>query len=259
MPVYNEERTLSRAIEAVLTQSYPLEVELCVVDDGSTDSSAAIIDQLDDPRVRVKRHPRNLGKGAALLTAAAMATGTHMVPLDADLEYSAEDLPRMLAPIMAGRCDIVFGTRLFGVNTRYQSYQQAMGNRALTLATNVLFNAYLADVHTCLKMMPLPLFRALGLRETRFGLDAELTAKILALGMRPFEVSVSYYARSAADGKKINWRDGITCLRVIVRVRRAGRLANAQTDGSFAGSPLVEIAEMQDAMLEPEAAFAPAQ
>lgn len=236
VPVYNEERTLRRAMECLLEQRYPVDVELCVVDDGSTDGTREILDQTLDPRVRVRRHARNLGKGAALMTAGAMATGTHMVPFDADLEYSAEDLPRMLAPIIDGRCEVVFGTRLFGINTRYQSMQHALGNRALTLTTNVLFNAYLSDVHTCLKMMPLPLFRSLDLREARFGLDAELTARILQLGIRPFEVSVSYYSRSVADGKKITWRDGVSCLRVLARVRRTQAVTATSHTPESAGS-----------------------
>src|SRR5262249_47511933 len=119
-----------------------------------------------------------------------------------------------------GRCEVVFGTRLFGSNTRYQSYKHAIGNRALTLVTNVLFNAYLSDVHTCLKMMPLSVFRSLDLSESRFGLDAEITARILQRGIRPFEVLVSYYSRSPSDGKKLTWRDGVICLRVLARVRR---------------------------------------
>ncbi len=236
VPAYNEERTLKRAVEDLLAQSYPVDIEVCAVDDGSTDGTSEILERTHDPRMRVKRHSRNLGKGAALMTAGAMATGTHMVPFDADLEYSAEDLPRMLAPILAGRCEVVFGTRLFGINTRYQSLQHALGNRALTLATNVLFNAYLSDVHTCLKMMPLSLFRGLDLRETRFGLDAEMTARILQLGIRPFEVSVSYYSRSVADGKKITWRDGVSCLGVLSRVRRARTVRPVSTPPTPDGS-----------------------
>jgi glycosyltransferase involved in cell wall biosynthesis len=220
MPVYNEERTLSAAVDGVLARDYPVEVELCVIDDGSTDGTPEILESIRDSRLMVHRHPRNLGKGAAVTSAAAAATGTYMVPFDADLEYSATDLPRMLAPIMTGRCDVVFGTRMFGVNTSYQSFHQAMGNRALTLAANVLFNTFLSDIHSCLKMMPLSLFRALNLRERGFGLDAELAARILQLGIRPFEVPVSYRSRSFADGKKITWRDGLHCLGVLARVRR---------------------------------------
>jgi glycosyltransferase involved in cell wall biosynthesis len=220
MPVYNEERTLRAAIDDVLIQEYPAEFELRVIDDGSTDATVEILDSIRDPRMHVDHHPRNLGKGAAVMTGAATATGTHMVPFDGDLEYSAADLPRMLAPIIAGRCDVVFGTRMFGMNTSYQSLYQALGNRALTTAANLLFNTYLTDIHTCLKMIPLALFRALELREARFGLDAELAARILQLGIRPFEVPVSYHGRSFAEGKKITWLDGLHCLGVLARVRR---------------------------------------
>jgi glycosyltransferase involved in cell wall biosynthesis len=237
MPVYNEERTLRRAVEEVLTQQYPVDIELCVIEDGSTDSTRRLLDKLHDPRMIVHRHPRNLGKGAALLSAALLARGSHIVPFDADLEYSAADLPRMLAPILEGRCDVVFGTRMFGMNTSYQSYSQAAGNRALTRATNLLFNCYLSDVHTCLKMMPLHLFLSLDLRERRFGLDAELAARILQRGIRPFEVPVSYYSRSVADGKKITWRDGLRCLRVLGRVRREH--PRSRTSDVQAAEPLI--------------------
>ena len=219
MPVYNEERTLRQAIEAVLAQTYPVEIELCVVDDGSTDASAKILQQIHDPRMRVRHHFRNAGKGDAMITARTMATGTHVVAFDADLEYSAEDLPRMLAHILAGRCEVVFGTRLFVTHTRHQSYKHIIGDRALTLATNLLFNGHLRDVHTCLKMMPLSLFRSLDLREPRFGVDAEIAARILQRGIRPFEIPVSYDSRTAVDGRKLTWRDGLICLGVLMRVR----------------------------------------
>jgi dolichol-phosphate hexosyltransferase len=223
MPAYNEERTLAHAIETVLATEFPCDVELIVVDDGSSDATPEILAAIDDPRARVYRHPRNMGKGAALLTAASLATGTHIVPFDADLEYAPSDLCRMLEPVLAGRCDVVYGARLFGVNTVYQSYTHAMGNRALTLAANMLFDSYLSDMHTCLKMMPLQVFRELDLREAGFGLDTEMTAKLLKCGVRPFEVPISYHSRSVAEGKKIGWQDGVECLQVLSRVRFRSR------------------------------------
>jgi glycosyltransferase involved in cell wall biosynthesis len=219
MPAYNEERTLNEAIAAVLGARYPCEIELIVVDDGSHDATGEHLREIDDPRVTVFHHPRNMGKGAALLTAAGIASGTHMVPFDADLEYAPEDISRMLEPVLAGRCDVVYGSRLFGVNTRYQSYRHAVGNRALTTLANVLFDSYLSDLHTCLKLIPLDLFRSLDLRETGFGLDTEITAKILKRGIRPFEVPVSYHSRSVDAGKKITYRDGFECLQVLTRIR----------------------------------------
>jgi glycosyltransferase involved in cell wall biosynthesis len=204
------------------------------VNDGSSDGTAAILDAIDDPRAIVQHHPRNLGKGAALLTGAAVATGTHIVPFDADLEYSPDDLPPLLEPVLRGRCDIVFGTRLFGANTMYLSYRHAMGNRALTFAANVMYDAYLSDIHTCLKLMPLQLFRLMDLSENGFGLDTEMTAKIIQLGLRPFEIPVTYHSRSFAHGKKLSWRHGIECLWVLARVRFARSRRPVLRDAVFA-------------------------
>jgi hypothetical protein len=222
MPAYNEERTIAQAVADVLRTVYPCGFELIVIDDGSSDDTWHILEGLQSPALVLIRHPRNLGKGAALRSGAAIATGTHLVPFDADLEYEAADLVALVGPVMKQRCDVVYGTRLFGTNTRYQSYRQAMGNRMLTLAANVLFDACLSDMHTCLKVLPVALFRHLELTEDGFGLDTEITAKMLELGIRPFEIPVSYYSRSVAQGKKITWHDGIECLEVLARVR-AGR------------------------------------
>jgi dolichol-phosphate hexosyltransferase len=229
MAAYNEERTVGQAVNAVLSTSFPCEIELIVVDDGSTDATPEILAAREShPRVRVLSHSCNRGKGAALMTAASAAAGTHIVPFDADLEYVPEDLVKLVTPVLEGRADVVYGIRLFGVNTVYQSYRSAIGNRALTLAANVLFDSYVSDIHTCLKLLPLELFTALDLCEHGFGLDTEITAKLLQLGLRPFEVPVSYHSRSYLDGKKITWRDGVECLGILVRVRlrrpRTGRL-----------------------------------
>lgn len=219
MAAYNEERTITAAIDSVVGHEYPCEMELIVVDDGSSDRTPLLLSRHAHPAVITYRHPRNLGKGAALLTAGRLATGTHILPFDADLEYSPDDIPRLLEPVLQGRCDVVYGARLFGQNTVYQSYRYALGNELMTLVANVLYDAHLADLHTCLKLIPLSLFRSLPLHARGFGLDTEITACLLRLGIRPFEVPVSYYSRSHAEGKKISWQDAIDCFRILGRVR----------------------------------------
>ena len=223
MPAYNEENTVGRAVAEILTTDYPCDIELIVVDDGSTDQTAVLLSAFRDDRLIVHRHPVNRGKGAALRSAADLATGTHLLPFDADLEYAAEDIPRMLEPVLKARSDVVYGARLFGVNTAYQSYRYALGNRMLTTLANLFFNASLSDMHTCLKLMPAATVKQLGLSEIGFGLDTEMTALLLLRGVRPFEVPVSYYGRTHADGKKINWRDAVRCVWILLRVRFRGR------------------------------------
>jgi glycosyltransferase involved in cell wall biosynthesis len=223
MPAYNEERTVAWVIDEILSGEYPCDIELIVIDDGSTDNTPTLLANIDDRRVRVIRHPGNRGKGASLLTAAALATGTHVLPFDADFEYEPSDIPRLLEPMLKGRCEVVYGVRLFGFNTVYQSYKYAVGNRLLTRCANILFDSYLSDLHTCLKLMPLSMFRRLEPTETGFGLDTEITALLLRQGIRPFEVPVSYYSRSHAQGKKITWRDALQCVWILLRERLARR------------------------------------
>ncbi|MGO9972900.1 MAG: glycosyltransferase family 2 protein [Solirubrobacteraceae bacterium] len=220
MPAYNEDRTIVEAVRSVLEQDFPCPIELVVVDDGSSTPVAHLLEDVRDERLVVARRPVNRGKGAALRWGASLATGTHLVPFDADLEYDPADLVNMLAPVMAGRCDVVYGTRLFGFNTRYQSYVHGLSNRFFTHLANVLFNAYINDLHTCLKLMPVEMFSRFKLSETGFGLDTEITAQILHAGVRPFEVPVSYFSRSHAQGKKIRWTDGVKCMMILARCRR---------------------------------------
>jgi glycosyltransferase involved in cell wall biosynthesis len=247
MPAYNEQRTIVQAINEVLDSDYPCDMELIVVDDGSTDRTEALLSLVEDPRLAIHRFPANQGKGAALLAAASFATGTHILPFDADLEYSADDIPKMVEPVLKGRCDVVYGVRLFGCNTVYRSYRYALGNRLLTRTANILFNACLSDLHTCLKLMPLAMLRNLKLVETGFGLDSELTAVLLRRGVRPFEVPVSYYSRSHAEGKKITWRNAVECIWILLRVRFRGRsrLSGSSRRPGSGGRPPAAVAEIE--------------
>jgi glycosyltransferase involved in cell wall biosynthesis len=224
MPVYNEERTLATAVKRVLDVDYPCEIELVVVDDGSRDGTAAILGALHDDRVTAHRHPRNRGKGAAIRSASEVATGDYMIICDADLEYAPEEIPKLLGPVLAGESDVVFGTRTFGSHSSY-SFWYVMGNKGVTTACNVLYNAYISDLETCFKLMPLALFRELDVREPGFGMEAEVAGKLLRRGIRPYEIGISYRARGREDGKKITWKDGVEALWILgkVRVRRPKR------------------------------------
>ena len=224
MPVFNEERTLTAAIDRVFAVDYPCRMELIVVDDGSTDRTARILEaQRSDSRtakdIVVVTHPSNRGKGAAIRTGLDYAAGSHLVILDADLEYLPSDIPALLAPVLAGFSDHVFGARVRGVNACFPSFRFAIGGRATTFFANVLYDACLTDMHTCLKLIPTEQLRSLTLTEGGFGLDTEMTARLLRCGIRPLEVPVSYHGRSVAEGKKITWRDGVACIAVLTRIR----------------------------------------
>jgi glycosyltransferase involved in cell wall biosynthesis len=224
MPVYNEQDRVATAVRQALAVKYQCDTELVIVDDGSKDGSAEILAELDDPRVQVVTHPRNRGKGAAIRTAAEYATGDYMIILDADLEYDPENIPTLLAPVLEDRAEVVYGVRGFGGHSAY-SFWYVMGNKAVTTAANVLFNCYIGDLETCFKLMPLPLYRSLDIRSAGFGMEAEVTAKLLSRGVRPFEVPISYRARTREEGKKITWRDGVEALWILSRERVRGRRA----------------------------------
>jgi glycosyltransferase involved in cell wall biosynthesis len=218
MPVYNESATVVTVVKRVLDVQYPCEVELVAVDDGSRDGSADLLEALDDPRLKVVRHERNKGKGAAIRTAADHATGDSMIIVDADLEYSPDDIPKLVDVVLKGEAKVVYGTRSFGSHTAF-SFWYVMGNKVVTLAANVLFDAWLSDIETCFKLMPLDLYRQLAIRSAGFGMEAEVTGKLLRRGVRPYEVPISYVARSREEGKKLTWKDGVEALWILAATR----------------------------------------
>jgi glycosyltransferase involved in cell wall biosynthesis len=223
MPAYNERATLRQAVERLLKTELPLPVELVVVDDGSVDGCLDTVADLAEPgRVRLVQHLRNRGKGAAIRTGIEAARGDVLTILDADLEYDPADLGRLLEPILEDEARVVYGTRAFGAHTAY-SFWYVVGNKLVNLWASFLFDAWLSDVYTCLKMAPTELWRALRLRAVGFGIEAETTARLLARGEHIYEVPISYRARSREEGKKIRPSDGMRALWILFRIRLAGR------------------------------------
>lgn len=222
VPIYNERDRVEAALKELLAVQFPVELEVIIVDDGSADGTSEVVENLVEnvggSNVHLIRHPRNRGKGAALKTALAAATGDVFVPFDADLEYDPTDLARLLEPITEGKTDVVFGTRSFGSHTAY-SFRFVLGNKLLALWANVLFDCYISDLETCYKMARTDTLRALRLRSDSFDIEAELTAKLLRAGHRPYEMAISYVARSREAGKKIQWWDGVSALWTILRIR----------------------------------------
>lgn len=219
VPVFNEERLASGTMKELLAVEFPCETEIVAVDDGSRDRSWEVLQAFEDQtRVKLIRHDRNRGKGAAIRTAAKAASGDYVVVFDADGEYESTDLPKLLTPVLDGRAEVVYGSRTFGSHSAY-SFWYVMGNKGITLAANLLFNSYISDLETCYKLMPRQLYLDMRVRSAGFGMEAELTAKLLKRGIRPFEVPISYTARSREDGKKITWADGVQALCLLGRER----------------------------------------
>jgi glycosyltransferase involved in cell wall biosynthesis len=217
VPAFNEEATIRRVVERV--GEVPFSLQLIVVDDCSTDGTASLVEGL--PGVELLRHARNRGKGAALRTGFAQARGRVVVVQDADLEYDPVDIPGLVQPILDGHADVVYGSRLIGGRPqRVHLFWHKVGNKTLSLVTNVLYNTTLTDMETGYKAFTLEVLRAIEpLRESDFRIEPELTAKICRGGFRIYEVPISYYGRSYAEGKKITWRDGFPALAALVKYR----------------------------------------
>jgi len=210
IPVYNEKDTVLEVIERV--RATGMVGEIIVVDDGSTDGTREALDGVNHPEVRVFGHEKNGGKGSALKTGFARVTGDVVIVQDADLEYDPREYPVLVAPIAEGKADVVYGTRFAGGTHRVLLFWHYIGNRLLTLFSNMLTNLNLTDMETCYKVFRTDVVRKINIRSKRFGVEPELTAKVARMGCRIYEVPISYYGRDYSEGKKISWRDGLAAV-----------------------------------------------
>jgi glycosyltransferase involved in cell wall biosynthesis len=220
MAAYNEQRTIEAMLEHVLAR--PEVGEVIAVDDGSTDGTWEILARKAErePRLRIFRQPANQGKGAALRRAITELRMPFALVQDADLEYDPRDYPLLLAPLLEGRADAVYGVRGFAGQTAF-SFWFVIGNKGVTLATNLLFDCYLSDMETGYKVLRSDLWRRLNLRGTRFDIEPDITARVLRLGYRIHEVPIHYYARGREEGKKLTWMDGVRALVALAKLRLA--------------------------------------
>jgi len=219
IPCYNETETINLIVERVLSVNLPLERELVIVDDYSTDGTRDFLTTLKDhSQIKVVFHEVNQGKGAALRTGFAEATGDIVIIQDADLEYDPEEYPKLLKPILAGQADVVYGSRFAGGEShRVLYFWHSIGNRFLTLLSNMFTNLNLTDMEVCYKVFKKTALDRVTLNEDRFGFEPEITAKVARLGCPIYEVGISYHGRTYEEGKKINWRDGVRAIYVILK------------------------------------------
>jgi len=216
IPVYNERETVKRLLQRV--REVPLQLEVIVVDDGSTDGTRDVLPDLEGSLIdKLVMHDRNQGKGAALRTGFQHASGDVVVVQDADLEYDPYELPLLLEPILSGKADAVYGSRFLGGPHRVLLFWHSIGNRVLTLLSNMFTDLNLTDMETCYKMIRRELLETLPLSANRFGIEPELTARLAQAGARIYELPISYHGRSYSEGKKIGWKDGVSALWAIVK------------------------------------------
>lgn len=222
IPVYNEEATISQIVDAVRLVDLPLEKEIILINDCSRDKTGECIEQLKkaDPSLVIAHHEVNQGKGAALRTGFGLASGDIVLIQDADLEYTPRDYPALLAPILEGYADVVFGSRFAGGGAhRVHLFWHMIGNKLLTLLSNMMTNLNLTDMEVCYKVFRAEVLKKIQIKENRFGFEVEITAKVAKQRCRIYEVPINYHGRAYDEGKKITWKDGFSALRCIVKYR----------------------------------------
>jgi glycosyltransferase involved in cell wall biosynthesis len=218
VPVYNERVTVAEVIRRIRAVDVPVDVEVIVVDDGSSDGTDKVLSALGDSTVRTLTHPVNQGKGAAIRTGLGAARGDLVLVQDADLEYDPEDWPNLLEPILRGKAQVVYGSRFTGQRKNMMPLHW-MGNRFLSLVTNVLYSSTMSDMETCYKLFDRRVLEGITIESDKFDFEPEITAKVLRRGYRIYEVPISYAGREISEGKKITWRDGVGALRALIKYR----------------------------------------
>ena len=218
MPVFNERSTVAEVVRRMRAVELPCTLQVIVVDDGSSDGSDKVLRAIEDSTIRVIRHERNQGKGAAIRTGLAQARGDLLLIQDADLEYDPQDWPKLLRPILDGKARVVYGSRFTGERKNMLPLHW-FGNRLLSLVTNVLYSSTLSDMETCYKLFDAQVLEGITIVSNRFDFEPEITAKVLRRGHRIYEVPISYAGREPDEGKKITWRDGFSALWALVKFR----------------------------------------
>jgi glycosyltransferase involved in cell wall biosynthesis len=218
VPVFNERTTVAEVIRRIRAVSLPVDVEVVVVDDGSSDGTDKVLAALGDSTVRVINHPRNRGKGAAIRTGMEAVRGDLVLVQDADLEYDPADWSKLLEPILRGKARVVYGSRFTGERKNMMPLHW-MGNRFLSLITNILYSTTLSDMETCYKLFDRRVLEGITIESDKFDFEPEITAKVLRRGFRIYEVPISYAGREADEGKKITWRDGFGAIKALVKYR----------------------------------------